>query len=79
MVYSDVGWWIATDTEPPDDVTTDPSFARFVRFFDSVGDYADWYNLDRLVDRFGDLFDVVRCQYLMPDHRYLGAVLRRKD
>lgn len=81
MVYSDVGWQIATATEPPnldpESITHHHAFQRFVRFFDSVGDYADWYNEERLVTRFGDLFDVVRCVYLMPDDRYLGAVLRR--
>jgi SAM-dependent methyltransferase len=77
MVYSDVGWRIATGTEPPADVTTHPKFNRFVRFFDAVGNYADWYSEARLVERFGDLFNVERCEYLTPDDRYLGAVLRR--
>lgn len=79
MVYSDEGWRLATGTEPPDDVTAHPQFEAFVRYFDQVGDYADWYNAAKLVDRFGDLFDVVRCQYLTPNRRYLGAVLRRKE
>lgn len=79
MVYSDHGWRIATGTEPPDQPETHPWFGRFVRYFDSVGDYADWYNRDRLEQRFGDLFTVERCEYLTPDMRYLGAVLRRKD
>lgn len=79
MVYSDVGWRKVTGAEPPDDVDTHAEFNRFVRFFDSVGTYADWYSEDRLVARFGDLFDVVRCEYLTPDDWYLGAVLRRRD
>lgn len=79
MVYSDEGWRLATGTEPPDDVTAHPQFERFVRYFDQVGDYADWYSRQRLVDRFGDLFDVVRCEYLTPNRRYLAAVLHRKD
>jgi SAM-dependent methyltransferase len=79
MLYSDVGWRIATGTEPPDDVETDPSFERFVRFFDSVGTYADWYDRARLDSRFGDLFTVERFEYLTHDDRYLGAVLRRRD
>lgn len=77
MLYSDQGWRIATGTEPPADVTTDPSFERFVRHFDAVGEYADWYDQDRLEQRFGDLFTVERCEYMTPDRRFIGAVLRR--
>ena len=79
MVYSDVGWRVATSTEPPDDVESHPEFTRFVQFFDAVGDYADWYNRERVVARFGDLFDVDRCEYLTPDDRYLGVVLRKRS
>lgn len=79
MLYSDVGWRIATDTEPPCDVTSHPAREHFVRFFDAVGGWADWYDRDRLEARFGDLFTVERCEYLSPDDRYLAAVLRRKD
>lgn len=79
MVYSDVGWRLATGTEPPGDATKHDRFATFVRFFDAVGDYADWYDRRRLVERFGDLFDVERCEYLTPDDRYLGAVLRKRS
>lgn len=78
MLYSDVGWRIATGTLPPDDVESHPAFTRFVRFFDSVGEYADWYDRDRIDSRFGDLFEVERCEYLTHDDRYLGAVLRRR-
>jgi len=79
MVYSDVGWRIATGTEPPRDATERHArFDQFVRFFDDVGDYADWYDSAKLTTWFGDLFDVERCEYLTPDGRYLGAVLRRR-
>jgi SAM-dependent methyltransferase len=79
MLYSDEGWRIATGTEPPDEVTAHPDFERFVRYYDQVGDYADWYDPARIEERFGDLFDVVRCEYLTPNRRYLAAVLRRKE
>jgi SAM-dependent methyltransferase len=79
MLYSDQGWREATGTEPPADVTTDRSFRRFIAFFDSVGEYSDWYSEARLVERFGDLFTVERCEYLTATGRFLGAVLRRKD
>jgi SAM-dependent methyltransferase len=79
LLYSDEGWRVATGTEPPDDVTTHPGFERFVRYFDQVGDYADWYSRVRLEERFGDLFDITSCEYLTPNRCYLAAVLRRKE
>lgn len=79
MLYSDRGWEIATGTPPPEDTAADPGFTRFVRHFDDVGEYADWYSAARLTERFGDLFTVDRCEYLTPDDRYIAAVLTRKD
>lgn len=79
MVYSDLGWWQATNTEPPADVTSHPSFERFVRHFDEVGDYADWYNAAKLRSQFGDLFDIVRYEYLTPEHIYFAAVLTKRS
>jgi SAM-dependent methyltransferase len=79
MVYSDHGWREATSTEPPDDVTTHPLHQQFVRAFDHVGEYADWYSRDRIEQRFGDLFTVERCEYLTPTGQYLAAVLRKKE
>jgi SAM-dependent methyltransferase len=76
LLYSDRGWRTVIGTEPPDDVITDPDFERFVRSFDGVGHYADWYSRDRLEQRFGDLFTVDECDYLTEDDRYLAAVLR---
>jgi SAM-dependent methyltransferase len=78
MVYSDVGWRVATASRPPEEVTGDPGFTAYVRFMDSVGCYADWYSADRLTERFGDLFTLERCEYLTPDRRFLAAVLRRR-
>ncbi|MEH0417817.1 class I SAM-dependent methyltransferase [Streptomyces sp. B21-083] len=79
MVYSDHGWRQATGTEPPDDVTTHPAFGQFVRYFDLVGEYADWYSEARIEQRFGDLFDIERFAYLTPNQRYCAAVLRKKE
>lgn len=75
MLYSDRGWQIATDTVPPGNVVGDPSFRKFVRYFDEVGEYADWYNEERLCERFGDLFLVRRFAYITPDDRYCIAIL----
>jgi len=79
MVYSDEGWRLYTGSEPPEDVTTHPAFYTFVRAFDGVGDYADWYDRNKIERLFGDLFAVERLEYLTPNGRYLGAVLRRRD
>lgn len=81
MLYSDKGWRQATGgSEPPDgDVRDHPQFEQFVRYFDLVGEYADWYNQARLEQRFGDLFTVERCEYLTPTGQYLAAVLRKKE
>lgn len=81
MLYSDIGWAIATGTAPShdlDDITGHPGFKRFVRHFDSVGEYADWYDVRRVTRRFGRLFTVVRSAYLMPNGQYIGMVLRPK-
>jgi len=79
MLYSDNGWRIMTGTEPPDDVTNHPEREKFVRGFDSVGDWADWYDEPKVTRLFGDLFVVDRFRYLTPDWRYIALVLRRKD
>lgn len=76
MLYSDIGWRRATNTTPPEDVTSHPQFEKFVRHFDAVGDYADWYNEAKLRSKFGDLYKLDRCEYLTPDKIYLAAVLR---
>lgn len=79
MLYSDIGWRQATGSKPPADVTVHPKFEKFVRHFDAVGDYSDWYSEAKLTDRFGDLFDVSRCEYLTEARIYLAAVLNRKS
>ena len=79
MVYSDVGWTVATGEAAPADVEADPNFNQFVRYFDSVGEYATWYNYDKLSTMFGDLFKIERCEYLTEDQRYLGVVLRKEN
>jgi len=79
MTYSDTGWRRATNTDPPEDVTSHPQFEKFVRHFDQVGDYADWYNEAKLKDWFGDLFDVTRCEYITPEKIYLASILVRRS
>lgn len=78
MVYSDEAWRIATGTEPPDTVVGHPLHDRYWRTWDSVGGYADWYNRDRLEQRFGDLFTIRECGYLTERREYLGAILVKR-
>lgn len=80
MVYSDEGWRIATGTEPPPEpVETAEGFGRFVSFMDGTGDYATWYDKEKLTRRFGDLFEITEFAYLTWDRRYCAAVLTRKE
>jgi len=80
MVYSDIGWRQATGVDAPyGDVTAHPGFPAFVSHFDQVGDYATWYDRQKLTELAGDWFTVERFVYLCEDHRYAGALLRLKE
>lgn len=79
MVYSDRGWRNYIGTEPPVDTEKDPNFNSFVRVFDQVGSYADWYNREKLDRMFGDLFEITRFEYITDNDRYLAAVLRKRE
>jgi len=81
MLYSDKGWKLATGTAiPPVDqpVSTNHHFWQFVRFFDEVGMYADWYNREKLEHYLGSFLTVVSCDYITTDDRYLVAILKKK-
>jgi SAM-dependent methyltransferase len=75
MLYSGHGWEIATSTTPPDDVSTHPKFQQFLRYFDEVGEWSDWYDAIRLEERFGDLLRLDACDYITQDGRYLVATM----
>lgn len=64
MVYTDIGWRLATGSEPPEDVTGHPQRPAFVRWGDEVGDWADWYDGERLEKRFGQWFRVREWHYI---------------
>lgn len=78
MLYSDRGWQKYAGKLPAMDapVENDPLFSRFVRAFDAVGNYADWYNREKLEWKFGEWFQVEHCDYITPDDRYLVAILK---
>jgi SAM-dependent methyltransferase len=76
MVYSDYAWRNVVGTEPPDgNVEDDPGFEQYWKHWDAVGGYADWYNRQRLFDRFGGWFSVADYRPLTPKREYVGAVL----
>jgi SAM-dependent methyltransferase len=79
MLYSDKAWLAATgEYPPPDDVTDSPLREKFVRHYDAVGDWADWYSQQRLADRFGEWFTVADYQNITRAGDYVGAVLVKK-
>ena len=47
----------------------------FVRFFDDVGEYADWYDRKKIEQSFGD--KIVQFDYITPDERYLTVTLKK--
>lgn len=82
MLYSDKGWVkLAEASLPPidHDITTHTCFDKFVRRSDGVGNYADWYNKEKLEYKFGDIVNIDFCEYICPDDRYLVAILKPKD
>lgn len=78
MVYSDRGWRTYVGTEPPLDTPNDPMFQHFVRTFDQVGGYADWYNEYKIEVLVDDLFKIVDFRYITVDDRYCTAVLQKR-
>jgi len=77
MVYSDQAWEIATGEQPSRNgrVEDHPLFHLHWTHWDAVGGYADWYDRDRLEERFEVWFDVTNVTYLTRGREYLGAVL----
>jgi len=78
MLYSDRGWRHFVGTEPPVDTVNDPNFNNFVRIFDQVGTYADWYDEAKVAALCGEGFTLEEYRYITVDDRYCTAVLKRK-
>lgn len=78
MLYSDRGWRTYMGTEPPEDVSTDLNFINFVRTFDQVGAYADWYDEAKVARLAGQHFDLVEYDYITVDDRYCTAALVKR-
>lgn len=78
LLYAPGLWREAVGGEPPEDPERHPGFTRFVQYADQVGDYADWYDEERLATRAAGMFTLERCGYL-GQGRLLAATLRRVD
>lgn len=79
MLYSDEAWKIATETEPPEgDVSGYVEFDAFIRYWDGVGEWADWYDKRKLMNLTEDLFVLDRYRPLTSNGAYVGAVLTKR-
>ena len=80
MLYSDKGWRHFVPGPLPaidEPVTAHQGFKTFVRAFDSVGNYADWYNADKIQRVAGDRFTLSHFEYITKSQWYCTAILRR--
>lgn len=80
MLYSDKGWLAKAQAPlPPEDadIAQQPGFERFVRAFDSVGRFADWYNPGKISAVAGPGFKLVHFEYLTKPQWYCAAILKK--
>jgi SAM-dependent methyltransferase len=79
LLYSDKAWTWATNAPLPgitEDISKHPAFQRFTRVMDEAGDYADWYNQEKLEMRVGDFLKVEKFNYIMKNGIYATVILR---
>jgi SAM-dependent methyltransferase len=77
MLYSHLGWSLVSDSPPPENTAAHRDFRKFVQAYDQVGEYADWYSEKKIKKHFSD-FTLERWDYLTPNDRYMGAILRKE-
>lgn len=80
LLRTDKAWTQATGTPPPPidaDVAKHPKFMKYVRAFDGVGDYCDWYSLDKINYKFGDFLSVKHFEYITEKGTLCVAILKR--
>lgn len=78
MLYSDWAWIKHIGDDPPENTAEHPAFAQYVAAMDAVGDYADWYDADKLERLFGEWFTLENFEYLTQDMAYCGAVMVKR-
>ncbi len=74
-LYSDKRWEQMMECDPPLDTPNHPRFQEFVRKCDAVGNFAEWYNKDKVTLMVEDFADVTECCYLCDD-QFVGVVLK---
>lgn len=78
MLYSDWAWLKHIGDDPPENTAEHPAFQDYVAAMDAVGDYADWYDADKLERWFGEWFSLENFEYLTQDLAYCGAVMVKR-
>ena len=79
LLYSDKAWILKTCTPLPpidSDVRDAAAFPKYVRAMDEVGEYADWYNREKLEYRIGDFLKIERFDYIQEDGALCTATLK---
>lgn len=79
MLYSDKGWMHFVPGPLPaiqESVTDHPGFKKFVRAFDSVGAYADWYSREKISWLTKGLFRVEKYSYITKCQWYCAVTLK---
>lgn len=77
VLYSDRQWEKVMGEPPPENVTGHPRFDEWVRKMDAVGNYADWYNEEKLKKAVEKFAVVTECKYISADV-FIGAVIKPK-
>jgi SAM-dependent methyltransferase len=79
MLYTDRGWRLATESDPPDlrgsELEKHPDYKPFVIFFDGLGNYAEPWWPDKLIRELPGL-QLIDWTYITEDGRYGVAILR---
>ena len=84
MLYSDRGFKWATGQKPEgiERACDHPRFYQFVRKFDGVGHYADWYSAEKLASVVDGIFELSSFDYITEKNGFFGqyavAILKKE-
>lgn len=82
LLYSDKAWTQKTLTPLPkieDDVSSNLYFDKYIKAMDSVGQYADWYNQEKLQYKVGDFLKIEKFYYITENGMYATVILKPKE
>lgn len=77
-LYSDKRWQEMMGESPPAATANHPRFMEFVRKCDTVGNYADWYNEEKIVKVVEGFAEVTECGYICKG-QLIGVAMKRKE